>query len=115
LRQADRRRTNFATTEDELEASHAQFAGITTGIELARRAAPVVSEVLAAMQQLASDGTTMVVVTHETSFATDVVHRIVFMDGGVIVEEGKPHQVLFAPQTERVWAFLRRYNDSYRT
>ena len=67
------------------------------------------------MQQLASDGTTMVVVTHETSFASDVVHRIVLMDGGVIVEERKPDRLPFAPQTERVWAFLRRYNDSYRT
>ena len=57
----------------------------------------------------------MVVVTHETSFASDVVHRVVFMDGGVIVEERKPDRLPFAPQTERVWAFLRRYNDSYRT
>ena len=67
------------------------------------------------MQQLASDGMTMVVVTHEMSFARDIADRIVFMDDGVIVEEGKPDQLLFAPQTERVWAFLRRYNDSYRT
>jgi polar amino acid transport system ATP-binding protein len=74
----------------------------------------LVGEVLAAMQQLASDGMTMVVVTHEMSFARDIADRIVFMDGGVIVEEGKPDQLLFAPQTERVRAFLRRYNDRYR-
>jgi polar amino acid transport system ATP-binding protein len=74
----------------------------------------LVGEVLAAMQQLASDGMTMVVVTHEMSFARDIADRIVFMDGGVIVEEGKPDQLLFAPNTERVRAFLKRYNDRYR-
>jgi polar amino acid transport system ATP-binding protein len=74
----------------------------------------LVGEVLAAMQQLASDGMTMVVVTHEMSFARDIADRIVFMDGGVIVEEGKPDHLLFAPQTERVRAFLKRYNDRYR-
>jgi polar amino acid transport system ATP-binding protein len=74
----------------------------------------LVGEVLAAMQQLASDGMTMVVVTHEMSFARDIADRIVFMDGGVVVEEGKPDQLLFAPQTERVRAFLKRYNDRYR-
>ena len=74
----------------------------------------LVGEVLAAMQQLASDGMTMVVVTHEMSFARDIADRIVFIDGGIIVEEGKPDQLLFAPQTERVRAFLKRYNDRYR-
>ncbi|MBV9250074.1 MAG: amino acid ABC transporter ATP-binding protein [Acetobacteraceae bacterium] len=74
----------------------------------------LVGEVLAAMQQLARDGMTMVVVTHEMSFARDVADRIVFMDGGVIVEEGKPDQVFFAPRTERVRQFLKRYNDRYR-
>jgi polar amino acid transport system ATP-binding protein len=74
----------------------------------------LVGEVLAAMQQLASDGMTMVVVTHEMSFARDIADRIVFMDSGVIVEEGKPDQLLFAPRTERVRAFLKRYNDRYR-
>ena len=57
----------------------------------------LVGEVLAAMQQLARDGMTMVVVTHEMSFARDVADRIVFMDGGVIVEQGKPEQMLFSP------------------
>jgi len=74
----------------------------------------LVGEVLAAVQQLASDGMTMVVVTHEMSFARDIADRIVFMDAGVIVEEGKPDQLLFAPRTERVRAFLKRYNDRYR-
>jgi ABC-type polar amino acid transport system ATPase subunit len=74
----------------------------------------LVGEVLAAMQQLARDGMTMVVVTHEMSFARDVADRIVFMDGGMIVEEGKPEQLFSAPRTERVRQFLKRYNDRYR-
>jgi polar amino acid transport system ATP-binding protein len=74
----------------------------------------LVGEVLAAMQQLARDGMTMVVVTHEMSFARDVADRIVFMDGGVIVEEGSPQQIFSQPRTERVRQFLKRYNDRYR-
>jgi ABC-type polar amino acid transport system ATPase subunit len=74
----------------------------------------LVGEVLAAMQQLARDGMTMIVVTHEMSFARDIADRIVFMDGGVVVEEGKPEQVFFRPSTDRVRLFLKRYNDRYR-
>jgi polar amino acid transport system ATP-binding protein len=74
----------------------------------------LVGEVLAAIQQLAGAGMTMVVVTHEMSFARDIADRIVFMDAGIIVEEGKPDHLLFAPQSERVRAFLKRYNDRYR-
>ena len=74
----------------------------------------LVGEVLAAMQQLARDGMTMIVVTHEMSFARDVADRILFMEGGVIVEEGKPEQMFAAPRTERVRQFLKRYNDRYR-
>jgi polar amino acid transport system ATP-binding protein len=74
----------------------------------------LVGEVLAAMQELARAGMTMVVVTHEMSFARDIADRIIFMDGGVIVEQGKPDQVLFSPSTDRVRTFLKRYNDRYR-
>src|SRR5690242_5143521 len=74
----------------------------------------LVGEVLAAMQELARAGMTMVVVTHEMSFARDIADRIVFMDGGTIVEQGKPDQLLFSPATDRVRAFLKRYNDRYR-
>jgi polar amino acid transport system ATP-binding protein len=74
----------------------------------------LVAEVLAAMQQLARDGMTMIVVTHEMSFARDIADRIVFMDGGVVVEQGEPEQVLFRPGTDRVRLFLKRYNDRYR-
>jgi polar amino acid transport system ATP-binding protein len=74
----------------------------------------LVGEVLAAMQQLAQGGMTMVVVTHEMSFARDIADRIVFIDDGAIVEQGKPDEILFTPRTERVRAFLKRYNDRYR-
>ncbi len=74
----------------------------------------LVGEVLAAMQELARAGMTMVVVTHEMSFARDIADRIVFMDGGLIVEQGKPDQLLFSPTTDRVRTFLKRYNDRYR-
>jgi polar amino acid transport system ATP-binding protein len=74
----------------------------------------LVGEVLAAMRQLAQGGMTMVVVTHEMSFARDIADRIVFIDGGVIVEQGEPDEILFTPRTERVRAFLKRYNDRYR-
>jgi ABC-type polar amino acid transport system ATPase subunit len=74
----------------------------------------LVGEVLAAMQQLAQGGMTMVVVTHEMSFARDIADRIVFIDDGIIVEEGKPDEILFTPRTDRVRAFLKRYNDRYR-
>jgi polar amino acid transport system ATP-binding protein len=74
----------------------------------------LVGEVLSAMQQLARDGMTMIVVTHEMSFARDIADRIVFMDAGIVVEQGEPEQVLFRPGTDRVRLFLKRYNDRYR-
>jgi polar amino acid transport system ATP-binding protein len=74
----------------------------------------LVGEVLAAMQQLARGGMTMIVVTHEMSFARDVADRVVFMDAGVIVEQGAPEEMFAAPRTDRVRQFLKRYNDRYR-
>jgi len=68
----------------------------------------LVEEVLGAMRALAEDGMTMIVVTHEISFARDVGHRVVFMDGGVVVEAGPPNEVLVRPQHERTKAFLSR-------
>ncbi len=67
----------------------------------------LVGEVLKVMRQLAEEGMTMIVVTHEMGFAGDVADRVIFMDGGVIVEEGSPSQVLNAPQQERTQRFLR--------
>lgn len=67
-----------------------------------------VGEVLAVMRDLALSGMTMVVVTHEMAFAREVADRVIFMDGGVIVEEGTPEDVLGAPQHRRTQAFLAR-------
>lgn len=68
----------------------------------------LISEVLAVMKSLAEEKTTMVVVTHEMSFAREAADRVIFMDGGVIVEEGTPEQIFTAPKEERTWQFLRR-------
>jgi ABC-type polar amino acid transport system ATPase subunit len=68
----------------------------------------LVGEVLVVMRDLAQDGMTMLVVTHEMQFARDVGDRLIFMDGGRIVEEGRPAEVLDRPQAERTRRFLRR-------
>ena len=68
----------------------------------------LVGEVLAVMQQLARDGMTMVVVTHEMGFAREVADTVVFMDGGVVVETGPPSEVLTSPRHERTRAFLSK-------
>ena len=60
------------------------------------------------MKDLASEGMTMMVVTHEMGFAREVGDKLVFMDGGVIVEEGDPVEVLGNPQHERTQAFLSK-------
>jgi polar amino acid transport system ATP-binding protein len=66
----------------------------------------LIKEVLDVMRELADEGMTMVVVTHEIGFAHDVGDRVVFMDGGVIVEQGAPAEVLDDPQQERTKRFL---------
>jgi polar amino acid transport system ATP-binding protein len=68
----------------------------------------LVGDVLAVMKDLASEGMTMMVVTHEMGFAREVGDNLVFMDGGVVVEEGDPHQVIGDPQHERTQAFLSK-------
>ncbi len=68
----------------------------------------LVGDVLAVMKDLASEGMTMMVVTHEMGFAREVGDKLVFMDGGVIVEEGDPGMVLADPQHERTQAFLSK-------
>ncbi len=71
----------------------------------------LVGEVLAVMRQLAEEGMTMVVVTHEMHFALDVADRVVFMDQGVVVESGAPREVLLTPKSDRARDFLRRFTD----
>ncbi|MBM9469279.1 amino acid ABC transporter ATP-binding protein [Nakamurella leprariae] len=68
----------------------------------------LVGEVLAVIKQLAHHGTTLIVVTHEIGFAREVADTVVFMDAGVIVEQGPPQQVLDAPQHERTRTFISR-------
>ncbi|TXK38531.1 amino acid ABC transporter ATP-binding protein [Nonomuraea sp. C10] len=68
----------------------------------------LVGDVLAVMRKLAEEGMTMLVVTHEMGFARQVADRVVFMDGGVIVEDGPPAQVIGDPQHERTRTFLER-------
>ncbi|HTZ45898.1 MAG TPA: amino acid ABC transporter ATP-binding protein [Jatrophihabitans sp.] len=68
----------------------------------------LVGEVLDVMRQLAQDGMTMIVVTHEMGFAREVADSLVFMDAGVVVESGKPREVLADPQHERTKAFLSK-------
>ena len=68
----------------------------------------LVGKVLAVMKSLADEGMTMVVVTHEIGFAREVADHVVFMDGGVIVEQGHPSEVLVNPKEERTRAFLKR-------
>ena len=68
----------------------------------------LIGEVLEVMRDLAGDGMTMLVVTHEMSFAREVADRVIFVDGGVFVEEGPPDQCLVNPQDERTRRFLDR-------
>ncbi len=68
----------------------------------------LIGEVLEVMRDLARDGMTMLVVTHEMSFAREVADRVIFVDGGVFVEEGPPDQCLTNPQDERTRRFLER-------
>lgn len=71
----------------------------------------LIGEVLDVMRALARDGMTMMVVTHEMGFARDVASRIVFMDGGVVVEDGPPQEVLVNPKSERARRFLRMVQE----
>ena len=68
----------------------------------------MVGEVLAVMKELAADGMTMIVVTHEMGFAREVSDRVIFIDGGVIVEEGSPEQVFGHPTNPRTIDFLNK-------
>ena len=68
----------------------------------------MVGEVLAVMQELAKGGMTMVVVTHEMGFAREVADRVIFMDGGYIIEEGTPDEVLKHPKQDRTKSFLEK-------
>ena len=68
-------------------------------------------EILKVIRQLAAIKMTMVIVTHEMGFARDVADRVIFMDGGYIIEEGNPHDVISNPKEERTKQFLARFSD----
>ena len=68
----------------------------------------MIGEVLDVMKQLALDGMTMVVVTHEMGFAREVSDRVIFMDGGYILEEGTPEKIFSAPKNQRTANFLNK-------
>ena len=72
----------------------------------------LVGEVLEVMKALALDGMTMIVVTHEIAFAHDVADRVVFMDRGVVVEEGTPSEVIDHPKNQRTKDFLKNVHRS---
>ena len=74
----------------------------------------LVGEVLAVLRDLARDGMTMIVVTHEMGFAQDVADRVVFMDAGNIVEQGTPRDIFGNPRHERTRSFLRRLRSDHR-
>ena len=69
-------------------------------------------EVLRVIRNLADQKTTMIIVTHEMAFARDVADKVIFMDGGVIVEQGDPRQVIDHPREERTKQFLSRYSEN---
>ena len=72
----------------------------------------IAGEVLKVIRGLAEQKTTMVIVTHEMAFARDVANRVIFMDGGSIIEEGDARQVIENPQEERTRQFLARYSEN---
>ena len=71
----------------------------------------MVGDVLDVMKKLADEGLTMVIVTHEMQFAREVSDRVIFMDKGVIAEQGTPEQLFAHPQQERTQQFLSRYQS----
>jgi ABC-type polar amino acid transport system ATPase subunit len=71
----------------------------------------LIGEVLRVMEDLAHGGTTMIVVTHEMHFARDAADRVIYMDEGLVVEEGPPEQILDEPHDDRTRRFLRRFLD----
>jgi polar amino acid transport system ATP-binding protein len=74
----------------------------------------LIAEVLAVIRELATEGITMLIATHEMSFARDIAHRVCFLDAGVILEEGPPERIFSAPAEPRTRQFLQRIVDAGR-
>lgn len=73
----------------------------------------LIGEVMGVIRELAREGTTMVVVTHEIKFAREVSNKVIFMDGGVVVEQGETEEFFRHPKKERTQQFLRRILTDY--
>jgi L-cystine transport system ATP-binding protein len=73
----------------------------------------LVEEVLKVIKQLAAEGMTMAIVTHEMKFAADVADQVILMDDGLIIEEGSPQEVLHHPKSSRALQFLNRLNGRF--
>ncbi|MBA3365544.1 MAG: amino acid ABC transporter ATP-binding protein, partial [Actinobacteria bacterium] len=74
----------------------------------------LVAEVLSVIRELASGGMTMLIATHEMGFARDIAHRVCFLDGGVILEQGEPKAIFTAPREPRTQQFLQRIIEAGR-
>jgi polar amino acid transport system ATP-binding protein len=74
----------------------------------------LVAEVLAVIRELAASGMTMLIATHEMGFARDVAHRVCFLDGGRILEQGRPDEMFRAPREARTQQFLQRVTEAGR-
>jgi polar amino acid transport system ATP-binding protein len=74
----------------------------------------LVAEVLEVIRELAAEGMTMLIATHEMGFARDVAHRVCFLDGGLILEQGAPREIFEAPREPRTQQFLQRIVDAGR-
>jgi L-cystine transport system ATP-binding protein len=75
--------------------------------------AELIDETLQIIQKIAREGITMIIVTHEISFAIDVAHHILFMENGAVVEEGPPQEIILSPKEERTKQFFRRIQSSF--
>ncbi|MDF2648056.1 MAG: amino acid transporter ATP-binding protein, partial [Paenibacillus sp.] len=73
----------------------------------------LVGEVLTVIRKIANEGVTMIIVTHEVGFAREVSSHVVFMDGGVIVEQGQPEELFVKPKEERTKQFLKRVTPEW--
>jgi polar amino acid transport system ATP-binding protein len=74
----------------------------------------LIGEVLGVIRELAEQGMTMLIATHEMGFARDIAHRVLFLDAGKIVEEGPPEEMFISPQNPRTRAFLQRIIEAGR-
>ena len=95
----------------QLSGGQQQRVAIARALPTSALDPELTGEVLRVIRELAEQRTTMIIVTHEMAFARDVADQVIFMDGGVIVEQGDAHQVIEHPREERTRQFLARYSE----